>query len=62
MSTNADLAARAAWFRDMHLGPDTFDWALNVPVVRSGDQMILIEAGLGGQLPAVLQTLGGYRY
>ncbi|MGN8342718.1 MBL fold metallo-hydrolase [Pseudomonas sp. SMV71] len=49
MSTNADPAARAAWFREMFLGPDAFDWALNVLVVRSGEQTILVDAGLGGQ-------------
>jgi glyoxylase-like metal-dependent hydrolase (beta-lactamase superfamily II) len=51
MSTNADPAARAAWFKDMFLGPDAFDWALNVLVVRSGDKLILVDAGLGGQFP-----------
>lgn len=51
MSTNADPAARAAWFKDMYLGPDAFDWALNVLVIRSGEQIILVDAGLGGQFP-----------
>lgn len=51
MSTNADPAARALWFKEMFLGPDAFDWALNVLVVRSGDKTILIDAGLGGQFP-----------
>ncbi|WP_275626797.1 MBL fold metallo-hydrolase [Pseudomonas sp. 273] len=51
MSTNADPAARAAWFKDMFLGPEAFDWALNVLVVRSGEQTILVDAGLGGQFP-----------
>lgn len=51
MSTNVDPNARAAWFKDMFLGPDMFDWALNVLVVRSGDQTILVDAGLGGQFP-----------
>jgi glyoxylase-like metal-dependent hydrolase (beta-lactamase superfamily II) len=44
---NADAAARAAWLNDMFLPPDAFDWALNVVVVRSGNQTILIDAGLG---------------
>jgi glyoxylase-like metal-dependent hydrolase (beta-lactamase superfamily II) len=44
---NADPAARAAWFKDMYLPPDAFDWALNAVVVRSGDKTILIDAGLG---------------
>ncbi|MGF6097667.1 MBL fold metallo-hydrolase [Pseudomonas sp. 18175] len=51
MSTNATPAARAAWFKAMFLGPDAFDWALNVLVVRSGEQVILVDAGLGGQFP-----------
>ncbi|TFY86628.1 MBL fold metallo-hydrolase [Pseudomonas nabeulensis] len=51
MSTNASPAARAAWSKEMFLGPDAFDWALNVLVVRSGEQVILVDAGLGGQFP-----------
>ncbi|WP_238350122.1 MBL fold metallo-hydrolase [Pseudomonas sp. SWRI154] len=51
MSTNADPASRKAWFKDMYLGPDAFDWALNVLVVRSGEQTVLVDAGLGGQFP-----------
>jgi glyoxylase-like metal-dependent hydrolase (beta-lactamase superfamily II) len=31
----------------MFLPPDAFDWALNVVVVRSGSQTILVDAGLG---------------
>ena len=44
---NADPADRAAWMQDMYLPPDAFDWSLNVVVVRSGEQTILIDAGLG---------------
>jgi glyoxylase-like metal-dependent hydrolase (beta-lactamase superfamily II) len=51
MSTNVAPPARAAWFKDQFLGPDAFDWALNVLVVRSGGQTILVDAGLGGQFP-----------
>ena len=51
MSTNVDPGTRTAWFKDQFLGPDRFDWALNVLVVRSGDQTILVDAGLGGQFP-----------
>ena len=47
LAHNADPAERAAWLHDMYLPPDAFDWALNVVVVRSGDQTILIDAGLG---------------
>src|SRR3569832_1937431 len=50
MSTNADPAARAAWLKEMFL-PDTFDWALNVVMVRSGGRTILIDTGLGGEFP-----------
>jgi glyoxylase-like metal-dependent hydrolase (beta-lactamase superfamily II) len=44
---NADSAARAAWMTNMFLPADSFDWSLNVVVVRSGDQTVLIDAGLG---------------
>src|SRR5690606_32177762 len=30
---------------------DAFDWPLNVLVARSGEQVILVDAGLGGQFP-----------
>lgn len=44
---NADPADREAWMSDMFLPADAFDWSLNVVVVRSGAQTILIDAGLG---------------
>ncbi|WP_312325580.1 MBL fold metallo-hydrolase [Stenotrophomonas sp.] len=44
---NVSAAERAPWFKDMYLPPDALDWALNVMMVRSGDQNILIDAGLG---------------
>jgi glyoxylase-like metal-dependent hydrolase (beta-lactamase superfamily II) len=44
---NADPAVRGGWLNNMFLPPDAFDWALNVVVVRSGGQTILIDAGLG---------------
>ncbi len=44
---NVDLTARAAWLKDMFLPQDSFDWALNVVMVRSGGKTILIDAGLG---------------
>lgn len=52
LAINADPAARAAWLKSMFLPPDTFDWPLNVLVVRSGDQTILVDAGLGGEFPS----------
>lgn len=51
MSTNVDPATRTAWFKDMFMGPEAFDWPLNVLVVRTGDQTVLVDAGLGGQFP-----------
>lgn len=47
LAHNADPAIRAAWLDDMFLPPDAFDWSLNVVVARSGEQTILIDAGLG---------------
>jgi glyoxylase-like metal-dependent hydrolase (beta-lactamase superfamily II) len=47
LAHNAEPAARAAWLDHMFLPPDAFDWALNVVVVRSGDQTVLVDAGLG---------------
>ncbi|QDT53053.1 putative quorum-quenching lactonase YtnP [Caulifigura coniformis] len=38
---------RAACLDEMFLPPDYFEWALNVVLVRSGSQTILIDAGLG---------------
>jgi glyoxylase-like metal-dependent hydrolase (beta-lactamase superfamily II) len=58
---NADPAVRAAWLDDMFLPPDAFDWALNVVLVRSEDQTILVDAGLGADpelhLPRAGQTI-----
>jgi glyoxylase-like metal-dependent hydrolase (beta-lactamase superfamily II) len=58
---NADPTVRAAWMHDMFLPPDAFDWALNVLLVRSGGQTILIDAGLGADpelnLPRAGQTV-----
>ena len=58
---NADPTVRTAWMHDMFLPPDAFDWALNVVLVRSGGQTILIDAGLGADpelnLPRAGQTV-----
>jgi hypothetical protein len=68
LATNAAPEVRAAWLQDMFLPPDAFDWPLNVLVVRSGDQTILVDAGLGGQFPRlparrhVPQAAGGRRH
>jgi glyoxylase-like metal-dependent hydrolase (beta-lactamase superfamily II) len=65
---NADQAARTEWLQDMFLPQEAFDWSLNVVVVKSGDQTILIDAGLGldpnlnlpraGQLAKRLEAAG----
>jgi glyoxylase-like metal-dependent hydrolase (beta-lactamase superfamily II) len=47
LAHNAEPAVRSAWLDDRFLPQDAFDWALNVAVVRSGAQTILIDAGLG---------------
>src|ERR1700730_16878989 len=51
LAHNAEPAVRAAWLKDNFLPPDAFDWALNVVVVRSGDRTILIDAGMGVEVP-----------
>src|SRR5262245_54923083 len=51
MATNADPAALAAWLDDMILPRETFDWPLNVLVVRSGDRTILVDSGVGVEYP-----------
>lgn len=49
MATNVDPEDLAKWLDHMYMPPDQFDWPLNVMAARSGDQTILIDAGLGGQ-------------
>ncbi|WP_449414185.1 MBL fold metallo-hydrolase [Pandoraea soli] len=51
MATNVAPSDLAVWLDSMYMPPDAFDWPLNVMVVRSGSQTILIDAGLGGQFP-----------
>lgn len=51
MATNVAPSDLAVWLDSMYMPPDAFDWPLNVMVVRSGGQTILIDAGLGGQFP-----------
>ena len=44
---NVKPAVRTVWLDHMFLPQDAFDWSLNVVVVRSGSQTILVDAGLG---------------
>ncbi len=65
---NVEETDRAAWLGDMFLPQDAFDWSLNAVLVRSGEQTILIDAGLGldpdlnlpraGQLVRRLESAG----
>jgi glyoxylase-like metal-dependent hydrolase (beta-lactamase superfamily II) len=48
---NVDKTVREAWLEDMFLPPDVLEWALNVVLVRSGDQTILVDAGIGAEFP-----------
>lgn len=47
LAPNVDPATRSTWLEDMFLPAEMLDWPLNVAVVRSGGQTILIDAGLG---------------
>jgi glyoxylase-like metal-dependent hydrolase (beta-lactamase superfamily II) len=47
LATNADPDDLAGWLGENFLPPEVVDWPLNVAVARSGDQTILIDAGLG---------------
>ena len=49
LATNADPAELKDWLEQMFMPSDEYDWPLNVMVARSGNQTILIDAGLGGQ-------------
>ncbi|AOI68016.1 MBL fold metallo-hydrolase [Burkholderia territorii] len=47
MSTNVSEADRNEWFDGRFLQRDTFDWALNIALVRSAERLILIDSGVG---------------
>lgn len=44
---NVDPDVRSAWLEDEFLSPEMLEWPLNVVVVRSSGQTILVDAGLG---------------
>ncbi|TCL64685.1 MBL fold metallo-hydrolase [Rhizobium sp. BK251] len=44
---NANPADRASWMAHQFLPSEVLDWSLNAVVVRSGDQIVLLDAGLG---------------
>ncbi|PCE28033.1 MBL fold metallo-hydrolase [Paraburkholderia acidicola] len=47
MSTNVSEADRNEWFDGRFLQRDTFDWALNIALIRSGERLILVDSGVG---------------
>lgn len=49
MTTNAAPADLALWLDQMCLPREAFDWPLNVMVARSGEQVVLVDTGLGSQ-------------
>src|SRR5262245_9864118 len=51
LGTNADPADLAAWLDDLRQTPDKFHWPLNVVVVRSGGQTVLVDSGVGAEFP-----------
>src|SRR6185436_16499898 len=59
LATNSDPAELAAWLDDMRQPPDVFKWPLNVVVVRSGGRTVLIDAGIGAELPANFPQAAG---
>src|SRR5262249_59119892 len=59
LATNADPDELAAWLDDMRQPPDVFKWPLNVVVVRSGGRTVLIDAGIGAEVPANFPRAAG---
>src|SRR5262245_57376654 len=51
LATNAKPTELAAWLDDMRQPPDVFKWPLNVVVVRSAGKTVLIDAGIGAEMP-----------
>jgi glyoxylase-like metal-dependent hydrolase (beta-lactamase superfamily II) len=59
LATNAKPAELAAWLDDMRQPPDVFRWPLNVVVVKSGGRTVLIDAGIGAEIPAGFPQAAG---
>ena len=68
LAHNVERAVLEDWLEDQFLPHDVAEWPLNVVVVRSGEQTILVDAGLGfdpnlalskaGRLPQRLEAAG----
>lgn len=56
LATNAAPADLTAWLRDRFQPTEVFTWPLNVIVVRSGGQTVLIDSGVGAEFPHVPQV------
>ncbi|WP_394848784.1 MBL fold metallo-hydrolase [Pendulispora brunnea] len=50
LGTNVEPDARDAVLRDKFL-PDPIDWGLNIIVVRSAGRTILVDSGVGSEMP-----------
>src|SRR5215831_15080550 len=59
LATNSKPAELAAWLEDMRQPPDVFKWPLNVLVVRSGGRTVLIDTGIGAEMPAKFPQAAG---
>jgi glyoxylase-like metal-dependent hydrolase (beta-lactamase superfamily II) len=59
LATNGDPAELAEWLDYMRSPPDVFKWPLNVVVVRSGGRTVLIDAGIGAEMPANFPQAAG---
>src|SRR5262245_5917645 len=51
LAANATPARLPAWLYDRLQPPDVYTWPLNVVVVRSGGQTVLIDSGMGDEYP-----------
>jgi glyoxylase-like metal-dependent hydrolase (beta-lactamase superfamily II) len=59
LATNGDPAELAEWLDYMRSPPGVFKWPLNVVVVRSGGRTILIDAGIGAEMPVNFPQAAG---
>jgi glyoxylase-like metal-dependent hydrolase (beta-lactamase superfamily II) len=60
LATNAAPAELAAWLDDNRHPADEFKWPLNVVVLRSGGRTILVDAGIGAEIPADFPRAAGF--
>jgi len=59
LATNGDPAELAEWLDYMRSPPNVFKWPQNVVVVRSGGRTVLIDAGIGAEMPANFPQAAG---